>query len=77
MQTTIHPATPTANGLHCTCPWAPIPDCPAHSHHTNPRPRYRSPRPRVNEIAVCAEPLCRGSYVNDDHPQQPCPGCRD
>jgi|GEM_PF-6461523 len=77
MQALIQPATTQATVLHCTCPWAPMPDCPAHSVHEHTSRRHRSPQPRSNEMAVCAEPLCRGSYINDDHPQQLCPGCRD
>ena len=69
--------TPTAPVLHCTCPWTPKPDCPAHGIHDNPRRGAHDSRPRNNDIAFCSEPLCRGSYINDDHPHGLCPGCRD
>ena len=77
MHTILPTTTPTAPVLHCTCPWTPKPDCPAHGIHDNPRRGSHDSRPRSNDIAFCAEPLCRGSYINDDHPQCLCPGCRD
>ena len=77
MHTNLPTTTPTAPVLHCTCPWTPKPDCPAHGIHEHTRRGYRSAPPRSNDIAFCAEPLCRGSYINDDHPQCLCPGCRD
>ena len=76
MQTLIQTTTPKAPALQCTCHWAQTPDCPAHGVHENAR-RFNSYRSRAYNIVCCAEPLCRGSYLNDDHPQSLCPGCRD
>ena len=69
-------ATPKPNALQCTCHWTQMPDCPAHGVHEYKR-RFDFFRSRENGVAYCAETHCRASYLNDDHPQCLCPGCRD